>query len=728
MTAHDVPFLWCVLQAALLSTLGIGAAWLFARRAPAAGATAATAAAAMIAVVTVLIPVRAPKVELWTPSYAGDAIGALAPATVTENPSASVPPSTGGLSFDVEDLAARLFTSIGASGMAEQEFGPLIETCVAGFFAFGAVVGTLRFMWSLCFVARLRRDREAIVDGEASRLFTESKARLKVAHSVELCESPRIASPAVIGWRRPIVLLPTERGDWSEDQLRATLAHELAHVVRGDFFWRFVAGATLAIHFFHPLVHLLTRRLTLMQELATDRLAASVAGGSTSYLRVLSELAIRLDDHSRLRAEPIALPALSSNLMRRIVMLRSKEGSTASRNHRLASAFAVGLIVLVGAGTMALRGSAEAVAPMAAGETARDKLFVRPPISPAVLSADQAGMFVVRPSELAKHPAFAAMFPMLNRMVRMEVNQIEGVDDLNSGTVFRLESIEYIAGTPQLTLRPKTAEQMGTFAVGCNELVVRFHEPVDLLGWFEDVMPLCKPTTVSGLTYVTLPLLPAMGPDPLLVAARDERTIVFADGLGQLRKLAARTRSTEEGVVARSWRALDGGAATFVARAGMKDSSLPESPGARMAVTVMLNTQQYGAAFDVDPATSQSQMRFVLTSTDLAAAEQVQAAVEGLLPIITSQLRAQIDIPFEAMEETPGSDKRVQTAGDANTERNVRDYWMTILESCTTRLEPQADGNVQVRIDAEAVLPQNVHVAYEYEVAEGAAEEASTQR
>jgi hypothetical protein len=76
MTGHDIPFLWCLLQVALLATLGVGAAWLFARRAPAAGATAAAAAAAMIVVVTLLIPARIPKLELWQPSHSGDLVDA----------------------------------------------------------------------------------------------------------------------------------------------------------------------------------------------------------------------------------------------------------------------------------------------------------------------------------------------------------------------------------------------------------------------------------------------------------------------------------------------------------------------------------------------------------------------------------------------------------------------------------------------------------------------------
>jgi hypothetical protein len=263
--------------------------------------------------------------------------------------------------------------------------------------------------------------------------------------------------------------------------------------------------------------------------------------------------------------------------------------------------------------------------------------------------------------------------------------------------------------------------------VGCDEFVVRFHNAVAWTEWIEEVFPGAEFTTEDGFTYFTLPEIPAFGPR-ISVAARDERTLVFANDLKRLRQLAVNGGEDNAASGATSWSSLDGGLATLIAKADLKESVLTMESAPRMAVTILLKAKQFGAAFDVDPATSQSQMRFVLTSLDLAAAKQVQAAVEGLLPHVTAQLRAQLDNPSEAPAETAGPFKRVQTAGNANTERNVRDYWMSILESCTTRLEPQADGTVQVRIDAEAVLPQNIHTEYEYEIAEGAPEDEPARR
>ena len=73
--------------------------------------------------------------------------------------------------------------------------------------------------------------------------------------------------------------LPFDWRDWSQTELRAVLAHELAHVVRGDFLTGLIAQISVAIHFYHPLAHWLAKRLRLEQELAADAWGAALSGG-----------------------------------------------------------------------------------------------------------------------------------------------------------------------------------------------------------------------------------------------------------------------------------------------------------------------------------------------------------------------------------------------------------------------------------------------------------------
>ena len=48
------------------------------------------------------------------------------------------------------------------------------------------------------------------------------------------------------------------------------LAHELAHICRGDFLTGLAGPVSLTLHFYNPLAHWLAARLRLEQELAAD--------------------------------------------------------------------------------------------------------------------------------------------------------------------------------------------------------------------------------------------------------------------------------------------------------------------------------------------------------------------------------------------------------------------------------------------------------------------------
>ena len=165
---------------------------------------------------------------------------------------------------------------------------------------------------------------------------------------------PRPWDPAAAGWLRPVVLLPADWRDWDVTELRAALAHELAHVRRSDFLLGLLARLGLALHFYHPLLYWLAGRLRLQQELAADGLAAPLTGGRDAYLRGLARLALRLSD--RRPAGWPANPLFSrGTLMRRIRMLKTKEGCFVGKASRWGRALVVALLAGAVVGVAALR-------------------------------------------------------------------------------------------------------------------------------------------------------------------------------------------------------------------------------------------------------------------------------------------------------------------------------------------------------------------------------------
>lgn len=183
------------------------------------------------------------------------------------------------------------------------------------------------------------------------------QAELGLKRPIELRESNHLTTAATFGWSRPVVLLPATWRQWTTDQRRAVLAHELAHVAAGDYLACVLAQLGLALHFYHPLVHWLVARLRLEQELAADATAAALAGGRRSYLTTLAELALHTEERSLGWPAHTFLPT-PGTFLRRIEMLRDSKpvGSRAPGRRWAVKWMAVG-VLLAGAALIAgLRG------------------------------------------------------------------------------------------------------------------------------------------------------------------------------------------------------------------------------------------------------------------------------------------------------------------------------------------------------------------------------------
>ncbi|MBN1854048.1 MAG: DUF1559 domain-containing protein, partial [Pirellulales bacterium] len=105
---------------------------------------------------------------------------------------------------------------------------------------------------------------------------------------------------------------------------RIVLAHELAHVRHSDFLLHALGQLSVALHFYHPLVHWLARRLRLEQELAADTMAAQVTGGQQIYLMTLANIALA-QPNIRVGWPAHAFLPTRGMFLRRIEMLRNKK-------------------------------------------------------------------------------------------------------------------------------------------------------------------------------------------------------------------------------------------------------------------------------------------------------------------------------------------------------------------------------------------------------------------
>lgn len=167
---------------------------------------------------------------------------------------------------------------------------PLWPALVLGLWAAVALVLILRLarahhrlaaIWTRTVLPPRPREAAAL---ERARRRTGARGRVGIARS------PLPEAPAVVGVRRPLILLPlTSCDDLSEDELESILCHECAHVVRRD---NLVAGCTsvlCSLFWFHPLVWIARRILILERERACDEIAVGSGKGKENYLTALAK-------------------------------------------------------------------------------------------------------------------------------------------------------------------------------------------------------------------------------------------------------------------------------------------------------------------------------------------------------------------------------------------------------------------------------------------------------
>jgi hypothetical protein len=345
------------------------------RSSPARGSIATWACLLIMAIVSVVVLGPWPRFWTFAPPHAEEAAMTAASSSGTPLDTARLPeqrPGTDGsrvatapqarssetavpagspLSIFLRELARELNDQAGSQPPARWSWP---EWLVVGFLA-SLCAGFVRLGLGILAVKRLRSRSLPLHDFALEEEIQLLRAELSCTRKVAVRETSELATPATLGWRRPLLLLPFDWRDWSHAELRAVLAHELAHVIRGDFLTGLIAQISVALHFYHPLAHWLAKRLRLEQELAADAWGAELSGGSPNYLLTLAQMALRNDDRGIAGPARAFLPSRGT-LVTRIEMLRKTHVLRTGIPPVSARAGTIGVLALLGLAVAGLRG------------------------------------------------------------------------------------------------------------------------------------------------------------------------------------------------------------------------------------------------------------------------------------------------------------------------------------------------------------------------------------
>jgi beta-lactamase regulating signal transducer with metallopeptidase domain len=98
--------------------------------------------------------------------------------------------------------------------------------------------------------------------------------------------------PSATGLFRRTVLLPDEALNWTREQRRLVLLHELGHFRRGDLWTQVLGQIACALHWFNPFAWMLHRRLALEREFACDALVVSRGAPPADYATLLWKMGV----------------------------------------------------------------------------------------------------------------------------------------------------------------------------------------------------------------------------------------------------------------------------------------------------------------------------------------------------------------------------------------------------------------------------------------------------
>ncbi|MRG45585.1 M48 family metalloprotease [Chitinophaga sp. SYP-B3965] len=208
------------------------------------------------------------------------------------------------------------------------------------------IIGVTLMTIKLCLdLAQLRQMRQ---EGISAMGVTWDEHLLKLAVSmgvtrkVQLFISQHLQVPVMIGFLKPVILLPAAMvSNLSPEQLETILLHELAHIKRNDYLLNIFQSIVETILFFNPFVWWISKNIRLEREHCCDDL---VIAGTVQPLHYAKAL-VALEEY-RLTANPMAMAAADDkhHLLHRIKRIMEMKTKNLNYSQRVLAL----LIIVVG--------------------------------------------------------------------------------------------------------------------------------------------------------------------------------------------------------------------------------------------------------------------------------------------------------------------------------------------------------------------------------------------
>ncbi len=215
---------------------------------------------------------------------------------------------------------------------------------IVGLWGFGVLVMSTRVGIHWVRMLRLSTIGTRHISQELWSRVQGLQQAMGVQRAVRVVETTVAQVPTVLGWLRPVILLPTSTLlGLSPAQLDLVIAHELGHIRRYDYLINLLQIVVETLLFYHPMVRWISHCVRDERETCCDDLVVATCGNRIQYAKALANLeTMRGSD-----LQP-ALAATGGQLVQRIerIVCTHRQRETSSVNSGV-MVLIIGCLVMV---------------------------------------------------------------------------------------------------------------------------------------------------------------------------------------------------------------------------------------------------------------------------------------------------------------------------------------------------------------------------------------------
>jgi len=322
---------------------------------------------------------------------------------------------------------------------------------------------------------------------DLERMLASLSKRFNLVRSIRVLVSEQIDTPTLIGWIKPVILIPTAVAlGFPRQHVELILAHELGHLRRYDHLVNLAQAVIETLLFYHPAVHWISREVRNDREVCCDRLVLRLTRGEPrEYAQTLASL-----EELRLTAPRLAVAATGGVLLDRVRRIIDMPAPRLADSPRptLAVTLLVAAAVII-AGMSVLRPDRKDLDALAAGANALLERLPRPdavmlfglalreppkwhvslarPKLASIATPDAA-----RASEPARTMYVDALPPPVRDTDALKVQRrLEPVVDVNVGTTAKEVTTQSSTVLPTVSSEAKALPAAGTSTARARHLV-----------------------------------------------------------------------------------------------------------------------------------------------------------------------------------------------------------------------------------------------------------------